>query len=310
MKNKKLIAGILTCTMIGGSVASLPSFAEKSPEAIIASAIDQAANSNLAVAEELKEPRELSESEKRNENIECNLEDKETSPSAINSLTQTNSRILENLTQLKKTCQERLKGNISDSEKVALETKIKNINHNMRRARAGKEVSYTAFELPSILTNSTSKPLKEESSKSKWKKIAVGAGVIALMAGGGYAAYKFVPAVQEAIDSNVLPLAQRGLHKSVNYTSYALSTAKNFAGDLYSSISKSGKDVLSSAKDRFDAAEIYTSSALSTAKSQYSKLYGWFTKAFHSGSSGNKTNLNLLPKSTKTVQEAVNSNLA
>lgn len=65
MKNKKLIAGILTCSMIGGSAASLSCFAENSPEAIIASATSQAVNPSLTVVEESNKSREISESEKK-----------------------------------------------------------------------------------------------------------------------------------------------------------------------------------------------------------------------------------------------------
>ncbi len=77
MKNKKLIAGILTCSIIGGSAASLSCFAENSPEAIIASATSQAVNPSLTVVEESKKPRELSESEKKDRNIESAREEKD-----------------------------------------------------------------------------------------------------------------------------------------------------------------------------------------------------------------------------------------
>lgn len=236
MKNKKLIAGILTCSMIGGSAAaSLSCFAENSPEAIITSATSQAANPNLTV--------------------------------------------IEKLTELKELCKKRLTANISALKRSELEFKIKNIDHNIERAQAGKEVPSEAFELPAILTKSTSKPLEEKSSKFNWKKIAIGAGVIALTVGSGYAAYKFIPAVQDAINNNVLPLAQSGFDKAGNYTSSALSTTKNFAGDLYSNLYKSGKNVLSLAQTGLDVAEIYTSSALSTTKNFAGSLYSSISKS-------------------------------
>lgn len=184
MKNKKLIAGILTCSMIGGSAAaSLSCFAENSPEAIITSATSQAANPNLTV--------------------------------------------IEKLTELKELCKKRLTANISALKRSELEFKIKNIDHNIELAQAGDEVPSEAFELPAILTDSTNKPLDEESSKYNWKKIAIGAGVVALTIGSGYAAYKFIPAVQDAINNNVLPLAQSGLDKAGNYTSSAFSATKS-----------------------------------------------------------------------------------
>lgn len=312
MKNKKLIAGILTCSIIGGSAASLSCFAENSPEAIIASATSQAVNPSLTVVEESKKPKELSESEKKDRNIESAREEKETPLSATTSPAQASSRstVLEKLMELKKSCEARLNDDIFESEKRALKRKIRNIDHNIERAQAGKEVPSEAFELPAILTKSTSKPLEEKSPKFNWKKIAIGAGVIALTVGSGYAAYKFIPAVQDAINNNVLPLAQSGLEKAGNYTSSALSTTKNFAGDLYSNLSKSGKNVLSLAQTGLDAAEIYTSSALSTTKnfagSSCSKLYDYLSNTFHS--SGNKPNLNLPSDSAKAVQTTTGGN--
>lgn len=257
MKNKKLIAGILTCSMIGGSAAaSLSCFAENSPEAIITSATSQAANPNLTV--------------------------------------------IEKLTELKELCKKRLTANISALKRSELEFKIKNIDHNIELAQAGDEVPSEAFELPAILTDSTNKPLDEESSKYNWKKIAIGAGVVALTIGSGYAAYKFIPAVQDAINNNVLPLAQSGLDKAGNYTSSAFSATKNFAGDLYSSLSKSGKNVLPLAQTGLKAAEIYTSSVFSATKSSCRKLSDHLSNAFRS--SGNKPNSNLPSDSAKAVQ--------
>lgn len=281
MKNKKLIAGILTCSIIGGSAASLSCFAENSPEAIIASATSQAVNPSSTVVEESKKPGELSESEKKDRNIESAREEKEPPLSSTISPAQANSRstVLEKLMELRKSCEARLNDDISESEKRALKRKIRNIDHNIERAQAGKEVPSEAFELPAILTKSTSKPLEEKSSKFNWKKIAIGAGVIALTVGSGYAAYKFIPAVQDAINNNVLPLAQSGLDKAGNYTSSALSTTKNFAGDLYSNLYKSGKNVLSLAQTGLDVAEIYTSSALSTTKNFAGSLYSSISKS-------------------------------
>ena len=269
MKNKKLIAGILTCSMIGGSAAaSLSCFAENPPEAIIVSATSQAVNPSLTV--------------------------------------------IEKLTELKELCKKRLTDDISESEKRALEMKIKNIDHNIKRAQVGKEVPSSAFELPAILTKSTSKPLEEKSPKFNWNKIAIGAGVIALILGSGYAAYKFIPAVQDAINNNVLPLAQSGLDKAGNYTSSALSTTKNFAGDLYSSISKSGKNVLSLAQTGLNSAGNHVNSAFGTTKnyvgSSCSKIYDYLSNAFHFGSSGTQTSLSSAD-SAKVVQTAIDSNV-
>ena len=268
MKNKKLIAGILTCSIIGGSAASLSCVAENSPEAIITSATSQAVNPSLTV--------------------------------------------IEKLTELKELCKKRLTDDISESEKRALEMKIKNIDHNIKRAQVGKEVPSSAFELPAILTKSTSKPLEEKSPKFNWKKIAIGAGVIALILGSGYAAYKFIPAVQDAINNNVLPLAQSGLDKAGNYTSSALSTTKNFAGDLYSSISKSGKNVLSLAQTGLNSAGNHVNSAFGTTKnyvgSSCSKIYDYLSNAFHFGSSGTQTSLSSAD-SAKVVQTAIDSNV-
>lgn len=209
--------------------------------------------------------------------------------------------------ELRESCEARLNNDISGSEKRALEMKIKNIDHNIERAQAGKEVPSSAFELPAILTKSTSKPLEEKSPKFNWKKIAIGAGVIALTVGSGYAAYKFIPAVQDAINNNVLPLAQSGLDKAGNYTSSALSTTKNFAGDLYSNLYKSGKNVLSLAQTGLNSAGNHVSSAFGTTKnyvgSSCSKIYDYLSNAFRS--SGNKPNLNLPSDSTKAVQSPI-----
>ena len=299
MKNKKLIAGILTCSIIGGSAASLSCVAENSPEAIITSATSQAANPNLTVIEESKKPRELSESEKKDRNIESAREEKETPLSSTTSPAQASScsTVLEKLMELRKSCEARLNNDISGSEKRALEMKIKNIDHNIERAQAGKEVPSSAFELPAILTKPASKPLEEKSSKFNWKKIAIGAGVIALTVGSGYAAYKFIPAVQDAINNNVLPLAQSGLDKAGNYTSSALSTTKNFAGDLYSSISKSGKNVLSLAHVGLDKIGNFTGSAFNSTRSYIShscsNLYYYISSKSHSNFSENEISLNL-----------------
>ena len=299
MKNKKLIAGILTCSIIGGSAASLSCVAENSPEAIITSATSQAANPNLTVIEESKKPRELSESEKKDRNIESAREEKETPLSSTTSPAQASScsTVLEKLMELRKSCEARLNNDISGSEKRALEMKIKNIDHNIERAQAGKEVPSSAFELPAILTKPASKPLEEKSSKFTWKKIAIGAGVIALTVGSGYAAYKFIPAVQDAINNNVLPLAQSGLDKAGNYTSSALSTTKNFAGDLYSSISKSGKNVLSLAHVGLDKIGNFTGSAFNSTRSYIShscsNLYYYISSKSHSNFSENEISLNL-----------------
>ena len=291
MKNKKLIAGILTCSMIGGSAAaSLSCFAENSPEAIITSATSQAANPNLTV--------------------------------------------IEKLTELKELCKKRLTANISALKRSELEFKIKNIDHNIELAQAGDEVPSEAFELPTILTDSTNKPLDEESSKYNWKKIAIGAGVVALTIGSGYAAYKFIPAVQDAINNNVLPLAQSGLDKAGNYTSSAFSATKNyissscrklsdhFSNAFHSSGNKPNSNLPSdstkavqtaigntipSAQSELDKAESSTSSIFSTIKSSIGgscrKLSDRFSNAFRS--SGNKPNLNLTSDSTKAVQSPI-----
>ena len=291
MKNKKLIAGILTCSMIGGSAAaSLSCFAENSPEAIITSATSQAANPNLTV--------------------------------------------IEKLTELKELCKKHLTANISALKRSELEFKIKNIDHNIELAQAGDEVPSEAFELPTILTDSTNKPLDEESSKYNWKKIAIGAGVVALTIGSGYAAYKFIPAVQDAINNNVLPLAQSGLDKAGNYTSSAFSATNNyissscrklsdhFSNAFHSSGNKPNSNLPSdstkavqtaigntipSAQSELDKAESSTSSIFSTIKSSIGgscrKLSDRFSNAFHS--SGNKPNLNLPSDSTKAVQSPI-----
>lgn len=299
MKNKKLIAGILTCSMIGGSAASLSCFAENSPEAIIASATSQAVNPSLTVVEESNKSREISESEKKDHNIESAREEKETPLSSTNSPAQASSRstVLEKLMELRESCEARLNNDISGSEKRALEMKIKNIDHNIERAQAGKEVPSSAFELPAILTKSTSKPLEEKSPKFNWKKIAIGAGVIALTVGSGYAAYKFIPTVQDAINNNFLPLAQSGLDKAGNYTSSALSTTKNFAGSLYSSISKSGKNVLSLVHVGLDKIGNFTDSAFNSTRSYIShscsNLYYYISSKPHSNFSENEISLSL-----------------
>ena len=303
MKNKKLIAGILTCSMIGGSAASLSCFAENSPEAIIASATSQAVNPSLTVVEESKKPKELSESEKKDRNIESAREEKETPLSATTSPAQASSRstVLEKLMELKKSCEARLNDDIFESEKRALKRKIRNIDHNIERAQAGKEVPSEAFELPAILTKSTSKPLEEKSSKFNWKKIAIGAGVIALTVGSGYAAYKFIPAVQDAINNNVLPLAQSGFDKAGNYTSSALSTTKNFAGNLYSTLSNSGinmyKLLVSASKFIPNKAVNYIRSTFNSTRSYIShscsNLYYYISSKPQSNFSENEISLNL-----------------
>lgn len=312
MKNKKLIAGILTCSMIGGSAASLSCFAENSPEAIIASATNQAVNPSLTVVEESKKPKELSESEKKDRNIESAREEKETPLSATTSPAQASSRstVLEKLMELKKSCEARLNDDIFESEKRALKRKIRNIDHNIERAQAGKEVPSEAFELPAILTKSTSKPLEEKSSKFNWKKIAIGAGVIALTVGSGYAAYKFIPAVQDAINNNVLPLAQSGLDKAGNYTSSALSTTKNFAGNLHSTLSSSGinmyKLLVSASKFIPNKAVNYIRSTFNSTRSYIShscsNLYYYISSKPHSNFSENERRLNS-PNNTSHIKE-------
>lgn len=312
MKNKKLIAGILTCSMIGGSAASLSCFAENSPEAIIASSTSQAVNPSLTVVEESKKPKELSESEKKDRNIESAREEKETPLSATTSPAQASSRstVLEKLMELKKSCEARLNDDIFESEKRALKRKIRNIDHNIERAQAGKEVPSEAFELPAILTKSTSKPLEEKSSKFNWKKIAIGAGVIALTVGSGYAAYKFIPAVQDAINNNVLPLAQSGLDKAGNYTSSALSTTKNFAGNLHSTLSSSGinmyKLLVSASKFIPNKAVNYIRSTFNSTRSYIShscsNLYYYISSKPHSNFSENERRLNS-PNNTSHIKE-------
>ena len=172
MKNKKLIAGILTCTMIGGSAASLSCFA--------------------------KGPSELD--------------------IKISKLTRSIGHYEGRLT----------KEVLNHSQKKHIKRKIREkkekINILQQEAKSQNNAAFS------------------------WKKIAIGAGIIAAMAGAGYASYKFIPAVQSTIDSaiptarnaidSILPMAKSGLTKAGNYASSAFSSFKNYLTGYYNSISE------------------------------------------------------------------------
>lgn len=197
MKNKKLIAGILTCTMIGGSAASLSCFA--------------------------KGPSEL--------DIE------------ISKLTRSIGYYEGRLA----------KEALTHSQKKHIKRKIRErkekINILQQEAKSQNNAAFS------------------------WKKIAIGAGIIAAMAGAGYASYKFIPAVQSTIDSaipavqstidsaiptarnaidSILPMAKSGLTKAGNYASSAFSSFKNYLTGYYNSIS----EVVTNAYNKIPSASI------------------------------------------------------